>query len=114
DQFARLKRWYTRLEEVKSGKRHDCDTQFYEDELDAFFIICYHLRDWIKADPGLTKAGRRELEYAVASDKHMIVCKGTCDGAKHFAPSRNGCNPRIRNADFKLNLNQGTISVDYV
>jgi hypothetical protein len=110
DQFARVKRWYDRLKEVNSGKPHDRDTQFYEDDLYAFFMNCYHLKDWIKHDAGLKKTGKaKDVEAAVKSDDYMLVCGGICNGEKHFLPLR----PRVQSAHYKLAIPQGTIAIDY-
>jgi hypothetical protein len=116
DQFARVARWHDRLKEVNRGKSHDRNTQFYEDELYAFFMNCYHLKDWIKADPDLRKAGKgRDVEDAVHGDAHMQVCEGICNGEKHFAFTRNKgrLTPQLRSAHFKLDVTKGTIAIDY-
>jgi hypothetical protein len=116
DQFARVARWHVRLKEVKSGKRHDRDTAFYEDELYAFFMNCYHLKDWIKGDPTLRAANKgRDVEDAVKNDAYMQVCGGICNGEKHFGASRDKSkpNPNVLSAHIKLDVSQGTIAIEY-
>jgi hypothetical protein len=116
DQFNRVKRWYGRLEEVNSGKHHDRDTDFYEDDLYAFFMNCYHLKDWIKTDSNLKVAGRgQDVEDAVKNDVYMQACEGICNGEKHFGPPRNSAKPRprLQSAHFKVDISHGTIAIDY-
>jgi hypothetical protein len=115
-QFARVTRWYGRLKEVNSGTRHDRDTDFYEDELYAFFMNCYHLKDWIKADSNLraTRKGR-DVGDAVRTNIYMQACEGICNGEKHFGAPRNKAKPtpRLQSAHFKIDISQGTIAIDY-
>ena len=116
EQFARVARWYDRLKKVNRGKRHDSDTDLYEDDLYAFFMNCYHLKDWIKSDLNLKAAGRgRDVEDAVKSHVYMQVCEGICSGEKHFGMPRNKAKPkpRVQSAHIKIDVTQGMIAIDY-
>lgn len=48
EQYERVKRWYQRVEAITFGMAHNKNTDFLQDEVFAFFINCYHLKDWIK------------------------------------------------------------------
>ena len=50
EQFKRVNRWYDRFKKLNSGKEHTRNTDFEADDVHAFFINCYHLKDWIKND----------------------------------------------------------------
>ena len=51
EQWDRVRRWYLRFREISEGKLHDRSSDFYQDDIYAFFMNCYHLKDWIKKDP---------------------------------------------------------------
>ena len=50
EQYDRTKRWYDRLTAIDQGRAHDMASDHYVDEIYAFFLNCYHLKDWIKND----------------------------------------------------------------
>jgi hypothetical protein len=115
-QFARVARWHDRLREVNADKRHDRDTILYEDDLYAFFMNCYHPKDWIKADSQLRAAGKgRNVELAVKANVYMQVCGGICNGEKHFGAPRAKAKPNahVQSTHFKIDIAQGTIAIDF-
>ncbi len=87
EQYARMLRWRVRLSETRNANESDADYELrFGDIVHAFFIDCYHLRDWLVMDSGLH------------SDKQMVVtikklagdsvwlrrCRDICDGSKHL------------------------------
>lgn len=50
EQFERMKRWYERIKKIEQGRPHNLPSDHYHDEVYAFFMNCYHLRDWIEKD----------------------------------------------------------------
>lgn len=82
--FLMIKRWYYRLR----------DSDFYfkdsysigslkmeEDYLWIFFILCYHLKDW------LTSSGtseKEETENYINNNKALSVCADVCNSSKHY------------------------------
>lgn len=77
---------------------------------------CYHLKDWIAADPHLQAACKgRDVKEAVRGNPYMQICGGICNGEKHFGPPRDKSkpDPHVQSAHFKLDVSQGTIAIDY-
>ena len=50
EQWERLKHWYKRFIEINDGQVHNRDSECYKDEIYAFPLNCYHLKDWLKAN----------------------------------------------------------------
>jgi|SRR5262245_2086512 len=78
DQYNRMKRWSARLTD-NSFEPRDVD-DFY-----AFFSCCFHLKDWLKADPAVDPALGAEAERYVQN--HVValrLCADLANGSKHF------------------------------
>ncbi len=84
EQYERVKRWYERLRLINKGKEHSLPSDYYQDEVYAFFINCYHLKDWIKSDPA-SKVDAKTVEKFVAGSEFLSVCGDVCNGSKHLA-----------------------------
>ena len=52
EQYERMQRSYDRFREINS-RLADKVSSDYEDDVFAFFMHCYHLKDWIKNDPSV-------------------------------------------------------------
>lgn len=50
EQFERVKRWYERFRRINEGTSHEKNTEYYHDEVYAFFVNCFHVKDWILND----------------------------------------------------------------
>lgn len=116
EQFDRVTRWYQRFTEIDSGRVHNKTSDFYEDEIYAFFLNCYHLKDWIKNDPTVGAAATM-VEDFISSNKNLSLCVDICNGLQHLVlvSSRSGQNPQFGKRDFHLQLGgqQQIISVKY-
>lgn len=96
EQFNRLRRWRKRLEDIFQHKyttlnkpENDEDNR---DFIYAFFLNCYHLKDWV-IQSGLIK---KELVYDfVESNKDMKICRDICNGVKHFKVKNPSINPDV-------------------
>ncbi len=89
EQWERVKRWWTRFREVSQGRTYFGISEFYEDEIFAFFLNCYHLKDWIKNDP--SSGDLKDLvEPYINNSQALSICADLCNGLKHFKrdPSR--------------------------
>jgi hypothetical protein len=51
----------------------------------AFFVACYHLRDWLLQDPRVVKD---ELDKFIADDQSLSLCRDICNGSKHAVLTR--------------------------
>ena len=110
EQFDRMKRWYDRVRKISEGKEHNLPTDYYQDEVYAFFINCYHLKDWIKNDAE-THVASEEVEKFVNNSEFLKVCGDLCNGSKHLT-IRNPKNSRDTHIDgrhFALHLGSGPI-----
>lgn len=82
DQWDRVKRWHRRLDPIRAGPPENEPAK--SDALDcvfAFYTNCYHLMDWLEADP---RAPRRDSRTYVDSNKTLRVCRDFCNGLNHY------------------------------
>jgi hypothetical protein len=81
DQRTRVGRWHKRLAAIRRGIPPDMSQAEALDDVYAFFMNCYHLRDWI------IKSGFREqtaVDAFVEGDLALRLCRDICNGLKHF------------------------------
>ena len=111
-----MKRWYKRFKEINNGQIHDKSSEFYEDEIYAFFMNCYHLKDWIKNDPAAASVANK-VEGYINNNPELSLCTDICNGLKHFHldRERSGESPKFGKTKAKLCLGTGptTIAVKY-
>ena len=74
EQFERVKRWYNRFKKTDNGMLHNKNSDYYQDEIYAFFINCYHLKDWLVNDlpPNIKK---RDIESFVGKSKNLMISR---------------------------------------
>lgn len=106
EQWQRVGRWHNRFREISEGVLLERESDYYQDVVFAFFINCYHLKDWIKND---SCAGvlRDEVEKYVSSNLELAICGDICNGLKHLklkATTKSKQNPIWGKRDFKLKL----------
>lgn len=118
EQFKRVKRWYERFKNINNGKIHDKPSEFYEDELYAFFMNCYHLKDWIINDPS-TSSVANKVEGCINSNPDLKFCADLCNSLKHLCLNKKGHPPRSKE-DPKFgtksaiyNIAENSIKFDY-
>jgi len=87
EQLERVRRWYRRFSEISEGRLHDRPSDFYQDEVYAFFMNCYHLKDWIKNDPTRPSLAAK-VESFITASRDMSMCADICNGNKHLVLSR--------------------------
>ena len=111
-----MKRWYKRFKEINNGQIHDKPSEFYEDEIYAFFMNCYHLKDWIKKDPAAASVAN-EVENYINNNPELSLCADICNGLKHFhfSGDRSGESPEFGKTAAKLYIGSGptTIALKY-
>jgi hypothetical protein len=93
DQYNRMRRWYERFQKINEGTPVSKGHALYEkDEILVFFIICYHLSDWIIQDvfvernhPNRNKFQKLEHEVHEFIKKNdcLSLCADICNSAKH-------------------------------
>jgi hypothetical protein len=89
----------------------------YIDEIHAFFLNCYHLKDWIKHDGTVPVSRQQQVEALINSSRGLKLCADICNGLKHLrlTTSRSGENPVFGRKQFAVTLGTEptTISLKY-
>ena len=104
EQYERVKRWYQRFKIITYGTHHDKNTDFLQDDVYAFFINCYHLKDWIKNDETVDKTAKSKIRKFLEKDD-MKLCAKICNGNKHLL--KDGNIPDITHKKVELELGVG-------
>lgn len=102
EQYKRVWRWYRRFGKINNDTEHDMASNYYQDEVYAFFINCYHLKDWIKNDP-TSKISGQDVEGFIENSNYLKICGEFCNGLKHCLVEK----PKIKNREFSLLINEG-------
>jgi len=87
EQWERVQRWHERFSDISEGKLHDKPSDFYQDEVYAFFMNCYHLKDWIKHDPTHPSLAGN-VESFITDSRDMSLCADIYNGMKHLLLTR--------------------------
>jgi hypothetical protein len=123
EQYERMKRWYSRFVDTDAGRSHDAAcSDFYTDEIYAFFLNCYHLKDWIKHDGTVPPAVQNAVESHVNSSRPLRLCADIFNSLKHLRragsrASRSSENPSFGKKHIQLDITGPavpTIRVKYV
>jgi hypothetical protein len=116
-QWDRVQRWYERFREIDAGRTHTRVSDFYQDVAHAFFLDCFHLKDWLKNDPtsGISSG---DVERFLASSSSLQLCADLANGSKHLVLTTPRVDPatRMSRRHFKVGLASGqptTISAKY-
>ncbi len=114
EQFNRVLRWYERYKEINNGILHTKESDNYQDDVFAFFMNCYHLKDWIKNDPSLTSKNL-DVESFVSNNNDLSLCADICNSIKHLKlnSKRSNRNHNFGSRKFKFNLGNYFISPKY-
>jgi hypothetical protein len=69
----------------------------YMDNAFAFFIFCYHIKDWIKNDPAIDKTVKSAVEDYINQNNCLMCCADIANGIKHFSldKQRSVSRPRV-------------------
>lgn len=86
EQFERMMRWYEHFQKLDSGIEHTLASENYQDMVFAFFMNCFHLKDWIKNDD--TLSSKPDVEGFVRNTTSMQLCGDICNGIKHLTLNR--------------------------
>ncbi|MEX2029662.1 MAG: hypothetical protein WD906_01645 [Anaerolineales bacterium] len=104
-QLDRVRRWHERFREISEGKVHDRPSDFYQDEVYAFFLNCYHLKDWIRIDPAASSLSG-SVEAFITKTPELALCADICNGIKHLVSSkpRTVERPQFGRRNFKVGV----------
>ena len=81
DQRARVGRWHKRLFAIGFGIPTDMSKADALDFVFAFFMNCYHLRDWVIGSGFKPEA---DVDAFIRGNPDMALCRDICNGLKHF------------------------------
>src|SRR3990170_1608469 len=106
EQYDRMKRWYGRFVALDQGRPHDVPSDNYLDEIYAFFMNCYHLKDWIKDDGTVPPAAQQAVEPYINSSRPLKLCADICNSLKHLRliSNRSGESPAFGKKHFRGRL----------
>ena len=94
EQWWRFVRWYQRCQGIKAKSVTTDLNEGHLDFVHAFFLNCFHLKDWIRVShPELTK----KLDDLFAAHFELGACRDLANGYKH----KSICRPS-HEADFNL------------
>jgi hypothetical protein len=118
EQYDRMKRWYERFAAIDQGRPHDIASDNYLDEIYAFFLNCYHLKDWIKFDSAVPFKDQQAVEGHISANRSLRLCADICNSLKHLRlkSNRSGESPAFGKKHFALALGSGrppTVSLKY-
>ncbi len=117
EQYERMKRWYDRFMELDRGRLHEAPSDNYLDDIYAFFMNCYHFKDWIKNDSTVAVSIQQQVEAHIKSNRSLKLCADICNSLKHLhlKRRRSNENPMFGRKKFRLVLGQEppTISLKY-
>jgi len=110
EQFERIKRWYERIKDIYEGIPHERESDYYQDDIYAFFINCYHLQDWIKNDESVEAFAKAKVQGFIDRNRELKLCRDICHGLKHLSSGmRSPLGPRI----FRFNVSTGITRAEY-
>ena len=79
-----MKRSYAKFAAIDQGRVHDKSSENYDDEVYAFFLNCYHLKDWIKNDGAAGVSAQNRVEAFINSSRPLKLCADICNAHKHL------------------------------
>jgi len=89
----------------------------YQDNVLAFFMNCWHVKDWIKNDDGIESRVRQQVVKAVEASPTLQICRALANGAKHMELRKNEPADRSR-AKLAMytfhHLDDGTVQREYL
>jgi len=115
EQFERMKRWYERIKKIDQGESHNLSfvnlsPSYFYDEVYAFFMNCYHLKDWIENDDTVKQEDKGKVENFMRKDDSMSLCRDICIKIKHLeqkSVSWSGRVPEFKGREFPVSLGGG-------
>lgn len=84
EQYERMMRSHGRLRSIANGEL-TASSDEARDALFHFFQDAYHLKDWIKNDPGVST---NDVEQFINEVEPMQICADLCNGTKHLTLDR--------------------------
>jgi hypothetical protein len=114
--LQRVQRYLERFARLNTGVTHDRNSDYYEDDVYAFFQNCYHLKDWIRHDPDCK--GWSSAEDFINQNVDLQICGDLCNSTKHLhldRRPRSNVEPKFAGKHFDMKFGEGDprLSVRY-
>jgi hypothetical protein len=90
EQYERMQRSYDRFREIKT-RLTDKVSSDYEDDVYAFFMHCYHLKDWVKNDNSVKTRMPNigaDVEEFITESEALSLCAALCRSLKRLELNR--------------------------
>jgi hypothetical protein len=89
DQWQRVQRWHQQVSAIGAGEFPFNDVESYRpwagDVIYAFFMNCFHLKDWLVGSGAATEDA---VNAFIDASEAMRWCRDICHGMKHFRLDR--------------------------
>src|SRR6516225_1807549 len=110
EQYERMQRSYDRFREIRSANKVPSD---YEDDIYAFFMHCYHLKDWVKNDTSVKTRMPNigaDVEQFINESEALRLCADLCNSSKRLELKRDssGERPTFGRKQYHHQLNLGS------
>lgn len=103
-QYYKTNRWYDRI--IQNKYKH-YDPDLIKDDVNTFFINCYHLSDWLKEGSSL---GKPFVDDWVNNNEYLQVCRALANGEKHLhCTNKEAVKYPVRSC-FRLSNNQVNVA----
>jgi hypothetical protein len=83
EQYQRMRRWRQRM-----AAGTESNPSYLLDNIHAFFIACFHLRDWLVADASVAREIGDAAKRLVNTDYSLQICADIANGLKHLVLTR--------------------------
>src|SRR6202022_45849 len=109
----RMRRWYEKFAETDRGRKHVSSSDNYIDEVYAFFMNCYQLKDWIKHDTAIPPDVQKAVEGFIDKNECLRLCADICNALKHLTlrKLRSTESPQFGRRQFAMDLAENIVSV---
>ena len=98
EQYERMQRSYDRFRESKT-RLADKVSSDHEDDVYAFFMHCYHLKDWVKNDTSVKTQMPNidtDVEQFINESEALSLCAALCNSLRRLELNRShSSGPRI-------------------
>lgn len=85
EQWERVNRYYDRFRKINEGlEGHGEPSDYYFDDMLAFFLNCFHLRDWLKKDNFQSTKIRKTPDKYVEDTLCLAICADLANAVKHM------------------------------
>src|SRR5215471_7978952 len=105
EQYERMQRSYDRFREINS-RLADKVSSDYEDDVYAFFMHCFHLKDWIKNDASVKSRMpnlETDVEQFINESEALSLCADLCNSLKRLEAA-NPTSSDGRDYHYRLNI----------